>query len=67
MAKNFKGANHTMQISRRVNFMRNGEKLKNHKIGWCGGGLKQVDITTNNVGENDLLSRMEYIMVRLDN
>ena len=38
-----------------------------HKIDWCEGGLKLVDIATKNVGEDDLNSRMKYIMVRLDN
>ena len=38
-----------------------------HKIGCCEGGLQLADITTYNVGENDLNPRMKYIMVRLDN
>ena len=36
-------------------------------IDWCDGGLQLVDIVTNNVVENDLNSRMKYIMVILDN
>ena len=38
-----------------------------YKIYWCGGGLKLADISTKNVGEDDLNPRMKYIMVRLDN
>ena len=37
-----------------------------HKIDWCEVGLQLAEISTNNVGENDLTSRMKYIMVRLD-
>ena len=37
------------------------------KIDWCEGGMQLVDIATQNVGENDLNIRMEYIMIRLDN
>ena len=67
MAKNGKDTNHTRHISRRVNFVRDGENRKMHKIDWCEGGLQLADIVTNNVGENDLNPRMKYIMVRLDN
>ena len=38
-----------------------------HKIYWFEGGLQLVDIATKNVGENNLNTRMKYIMVRLDN
>ena len=38
-----------------------------HKIDWCEGGLQFVDIATRNVGENNLNTRMKYIMVMLDN
>ena len=31
-----------------------------------GGGMQLVDISTKNVGGNDLTQRMKYIMVRLD-
>ena len=54
MDKNGKYAKHTRQISRRVNFVRNGEKCKLHKIDWCERGLKLADIATKNVGDNDL-------------
>ena len=67
MAKNVNYTKHTSHISRRVYFVRNGLKCKFHKIGWCEGGLKLTDIATNNVGENDLNTRMKYIMVRIDN
>ena len=67
MAKNSIYIKHTRKISRRINFVRNGEKCNMHKIDWCGGGLQLADIATNNVGEHDLTPRMKYIMVRLDN
>ena len=40
MAKNGKDTKHTKHISRRVNFVRNGEKCKMHKIEWSKGGLQ---------------------------
>ena len=67
MAKNGKDTKHTSHIARRVNFVRNGENCKIHKIDWCEGGMKLADIATKNVGDNDLNPRMKYIMVRLDN
>ena len=45
----------------------NGEKCKMHKIDWCGGGLQLADIGTKNVSEPDLVPRMKYIMVILEN
>ena len=38
-----------------------------HKIDWCEGGMKLVDIATKNVDENYFNTRMKYIMVRIDN
>ena len=67
MANNGKDTKHTRHISRRMHFVRNGEKFKMHKIDWCDGVLKLADIGTNNVGETDLTPRMKYIMVRLEN
>ena len=67
MSKNGKDTKYTSNISIRVHFVRNFDKRKMHKIDWCEGGLKLVDIATNNVGENDLNTRIKYIMVRLDN
>ena len=66
MDKNGKDTKHTIKISRRVNFVRNGEKFKMHKIDWCEGGIQLSDISTKNVGENYLNPRMKYIMVILD-
>ena len=65
MTNNGKDTNYTRQISRKVNLVRNGEKWKIHKIDWCEGGLELVDISTSNIGENDLNNRMRYIMVRI--
>ena len=67
MAKNGKYTKHTRQIARRMNFVRNGEKCKMHKIEWCEGGLQLSDIDTNNLSEPDLTPRMKYIMVILEN
>ena len=67
MAKNGRDTKHTRHISRRMNFVRNGEKCNMHKIEWCEGGLQLADIGTKNVSEPDLPPRMKYIMVRLDN
>ena len=38
-----------------------------HKIDWCEVELQLEDITTKNVGEDDLTPRMKYIMLRLEN
>ena len=35
MAKNGKDIKHTRHITRRMHFLRNGEKCKMHKIDWC--------------------------------
>ena len=67
MAKNGKDTKHTRHIARRMHFVRNGEKIKMHKIDWCEGGLKLADIGTKNVSEPDIIPRMKYIMVRLEN
>ena len=67
MANNGKDTKPTRHISRRMNFVRNGEKCKMHKIDWCDGGLQLEDIAAKNVGEPDLTSSMKYIMVRFDN
>ena len=40
MANNGKDTNHTRHISRRLQFLRNGEKCKMHKIDWCEGCLQ---------------------------
>ena len=67
MSNNGKDIKHTRHITRRMNFVRNGEKCKMHKIEWCEGGLQLADIGTNNISEPDLTPRIKYIMVILDN
>ena len=67
MTKNDKDTKHTRQISRRMNFVRNGEKCKMYKIDWCEEGLQLVEIGTKNVSEPDLTPTLKYIMVRLEN
>ena len=66
IAKNGKDTKHTRHISRIMNFVRNGEKCKMHKIYWREGGLQLADIVTNNVSEPGLTPIMKYIMVRLE-
>ena len=67
MAKSGKDTKDTRRIARRMNFVRNGEKCKMHRIDWCEGGLQLSDIATTNVSEPDPTPRMKYIMVRLYN
>ena len=67
IVNNGKDTNHTMHISRRVHFVRNGKKLKIHKIDWCERGMQLADIATKNVGENELNPRIKYIMVSIEN
>ena len=66
VADNGKDTKHTRHIARRMNFVRNGENCKMHKIDWCEGGLQLADIGTKNLSETDLTPRMKYIMVRLE-
>ena len=66
MDKNGKDTKHTRHITRRVKFLRNGEKFNMHKIDWCEGGLQFADIDIKNVGEHDLTPRMKYTMERFD-
>ena len=67
MANNGKDTKHTRHISRRMYFVRNGEKFKMHNIYWCEGGLQLSDISTKHFGGPDLTPRLKYIMIRLYN
>ena len=67
MDNNGKDTKHTRHIARIMHFLSNGENLNMQNIDWCEGGLQLADISTNNVGENDLTPIMKYIMVRLEN
>ena len=67
MVNNSKDTNPTRHIARKVNFVRNCDKFKMHKIEYCEGGLQLSDIATKNVGENYLNPRIKYIMLRPDN
>ena len=67
MDKNGKNIKDTRHISKRVDFVSNGESWKMHKIGWCEGGLKLAYIDNKNIGENYLTTIMKYIIVRLYN
>ena len=50
MANTGKDTKHTRHIASRIQFLRNCEKFKMHKIDWCEGGLQWSDIATKNVG-----------------
>ena len=39
MANDGKGTKHTHHLVRRLNFVRNGENCKMHRMYWCEGGL----------------------------
>ena len=65
MANNGKDTKHTTHIARKIHLVRNGEKCKMHKIGWCEGVLQLADISTRNVSEPDQTPRMKHIIVRL--
>ena len=67
MAKNGKDTKHTRHISRRMHFVRNGEKCNMQKIDWYEGGIQLADIGTKNISEPDLTPRIKYIMVILEN
>ena len=67
MANNGKDAKYNRHISRRVNFVRNGEKWNMQNIYWCEVVLQLAYIAAKNVGENDLDPIMKYIILRLDN
>ena len=67
MANNGWDTKHTRHITRRMHFLRKGEKCKMHKIDWCEGGLQLAEIGTMNVSEPDLTQRMKYMVVRLEN
>ena len=67
MAKNGKDTKHTRNITKRMNFVSNGEKCKMHKIDWCEGDMQLADIGTKNVSEPDLTPSMKYITVRIEN
>ena len=67
MARNGKYTKQTRKITRRIVFVRNGEKRNIHKTGWCEGGMQLADIGTNHVRDEELNSRSVYSMVRIDN
>ena len=67
MPNNGQDTKHTRRIARRMHLVRNGEKIKMHRIDWCEEGLQLADIYAKNFGEPDLTPGMKYIMVRLDN
>ena len=37
------------------------------KIDWCEGGINLANISTKNVGQNDLNPRIKYSMLRINN
>ena len=67
MANNGKYTKHTRHITRRMHFVRNGEKCKMQKIDWCEVGMQLEDVGTKNISEPDLTPRMKFILVILKN
>ena len=67
MDKNGNNIKHTRKIARRVYLMRNVENCKMKKNEWYEGGMQLEDIVTKNFEENDLNTRMKYIMARIVN
>ena len=67
MTRTGKDTNNTSHIARRVHFVRNSKNCKMNKIDWCEGGPQLTEISTMNVGDNDLNIRMKYITAILDN
>ena len=49
MANTGKDTKHTINFSRIIRLVGNGEELNLHKTVLCEGGLKMEDIVTNNV------------------
>ena len=47
--------------------VKKGEKFKMYKIDWWEEDLQLAYIVTENVGENDLKTRIKYIMIMLEN
>ena len=66
MYKNGKDTKHTRHISRRMHFVRNGEKCKIQKIDWCEGGLQLADIATKNVIEPYITPIIKYSVVIIE-
>ena len=52
MATNGKDTEHTINLSRRMHLVRNGEECSFHKTVWCEGGMQLTDIGTKNVRED---------------
>ena len=66
VSNNGKDTKHARHIASRMNFVRNGEKCKMHKIDWCEVVMQLAGIGNKNVSELDLTPRIKYIMVRLE-
>ena len=60
IAENGKDTKHTRHISRRMHFVRKGEKWKMHKIDWCEGGLQLADIGTKDISETYRTLRIKF-------
>ena len=66
MTNNGKDTKHTREISRRMHLVRTVKDFNLQKTVWCEGGLKLVDIGTNNGREDELNTGLEYTMVIFD-
>ena len=67
MDNNGKDTKHTRNISRIMNFVRNGEEFNFHNTVWCEGGLKLAYFGTKKFREEKLNIRLVYAMAVLDN
>ena len=67
MSNNGRDTKDTRHISRRINFVINGEKWNLQKTVWCEGGLQLLGIDAKNVRKDALNFGLKYTMVILDN
>ena len=67
MSNNGNPTKHIIYISRRMHFVRNGQKWHMNKKLWYEGGLQLEEIATKNVREDELNPGLWYDMVRIDN
>ena len=65
MDNNSNDTNHTRNISRRIQLVRNGEECNLYKEVWCEEDIQLADTKTKNVREDEFNPRLGYDMVRL--
>ena len=67
MDRNGKYNKQTINIAKRMQFLRNGKECNYHKTVWCEVRLQMAYIRTNNVKEDELNTILGYAMVILKN